>query len=184
MISDEIVRFRRILCFAEALLTMLCPRCQSSKIYKKGKYYVQHSRSWIRRYHCAGCLKTFSKKTNSSLYYQKKPFLNHLVFNLLMSGNTQRRAARLLNCSKTTIEHTKLKPVTIPICVSSTYQILGIATGKIKAKGHLSQIALKKYGFREDEGEQATTTLLAKLKINLKHTPLTITTDVPCSGPT
>ena len=101
-----------------------------------------------------------------------------------MSGNTQRRAAKLLGCSKNTvaqkiiwlgrfknnpkkfsgehwqfdemetIEHTKLKPLTIPICVNENYEILGIHVGKIKAKGHLSLISQKKYGFREDEREK------------------------------
>lgn len=124
-----------------------------------------------------------------------------------MSGNTQRRTARLLNCSKTTverkflwlslhslktnspqslhlqidemetIEHTKLKPLTIPICVDSDYQILGVAVGKIKAKGHLSEIAYRKYGFREDEREKTLTKLLVNLKSNLAHVPMTITTD-------
>lgn len=127
-----------------------------------------------------------------------------------MSGSTQRRTAKLLNCSKTTverkflwlslnyklpgsfesesilhlqidemetIEHTKLKPITIPICVSSQYQILGVAAGKIKAKGHLSEIALRKYGFREDEREKTLDSLLRKLKTKLPHAPLTITTD-------
>ena len=126
-----------------------------------------------------------------------------------MSGNTQRRTAKLLNCSKTTverkflwlslnlkythasdpeslhlqidelesIEHTKLKPVTIPLCVSSDFRILGINVGKIKAKGHLSEIALKKYGPREDEREKAITELLIKLKETLSVIPLSITTD-------
>lgn len=189
---------------------MTCVHCYSKNISKKGKYFVKHSRSFIRRYRCSDCLKTFSKKTKSSLYYQKKPFLNDPIFNLLMSGSTQRRTAKLLNCSKSTvekkflwlshhykskvritkesalhlqideletIEHTKLKPVTVPICVSSTYQILGVSTGKIKAKGYLSGIALKKYGFREDQREQAVTSLLIGLKGNLSYKPLTITTD-------
>lgn len=125
-----------------------------------------------------------------------------------MSGNTQRRTAKLLNCSKTTverkfiwlslykssldegssslhiqidelesIEHTKLKPVTIPICVDAEYQILGLAVGKIKAKGHLSNIAIKKYGYREDERGKALTELFQKLSKDLRKPPVTITTD-------
>lgn len=127
-----------------------------------------------------------------------------------MSGNTQRRTAKLLNCSKTTverkflwlsihyksspvttgdcslhlqideletIEHTKLKPVTIPICVSANYQILGVAVGKLRAKGHLSAISFKKYGFREDQREKAITELLTNLQKNLSRPPITITTD-------
>ena len=189
---------------------MTCPHCLSLTIHKKGKYFVKHRRSFIRRYQCKDCMKTFSKKTNSSLYCQKKPFLNSPIFNLLMSGNTQRRTAKLLNCSKTTverkflwlslhlksqwssengpslhlqideletIEHTKLKPLTVPICVSDNYQILGISVGRIRAKGHLSEISVKKYGFREDEREKAINDLLVQLKKSLPAIPLSITTD-------
>ena len=187
---------------------MTCKYCESHSIIKKGQYFVKHSRSWIRRYQCNLCKKTFSKKTHSPLYCQKKPFLNSPIFSLLMSGNTQRRTAKLLRCSKTTverkflwlslystkenitvsslhlqideletIEHTKLKPLTVPVCVNSDYQILDLSVGKIKAKGHLSDISVKKYGFREDERQKSLEELLNNLKKNLPQSPLTITTD-------
>ena len=125
-----------------------------------------------------------------------------------MSGNTQRRSAKLLNCSKNTIalkliwlskhqtnpkilsagehwqfdemetiEHTKLKPLTIPICVNENYEILGIHVGKIKAKGHLSLISQKKYGIREDEREKVITEIFNNLATNIHSLPKTITTD-------
>ena len=62
-----------------------------------------------------------------------------------------------------TIEHTKLKPVTIPVCVNSNYQIIATSVGKIRAKGHLSEISVKKYGFREDEREKALIELMEKI---------------------
>lgn len=124
-----------------------------------------------------------------------------------MSGNTQRRSAKLLGCSKNTvahkllwlsryklpnqnvtgehwqfdemetIEHTKLKPLTIPICVNENYEILGISVGKIKAKGHLSVISQKKYGFREDEREKVITEVFRLLAAKISNPPKTITTD-------
>lgn len=187
---------------------MRCPHCKSYHLSTKGRYFVKHSRSFIRRYRCQKCLKTFSKKTHSALYFQKKPFLNTPIFTLLMSGNTQRRTARILNCSKTTverkllwlsqnkpssnpqvsslhlqideletIEHTKLKPLTIPLCVNSDYQILATSVGRIRAKGHLSEISAKKYGFRQDEREKSLIELLEKLKASLPEKPISITTD-------
>ena len=75
------------------------------------------------------------------------------------------------------IEHTKLKPLTIPICVSDTYKILGVSVGKIPAKGHLAELARKKYGVRENEREKVLRELLVNLKDNVKLNPLTITTD-------
>ena len=186
-----------------------CPHCHSAQIKKKNFYFVQHSNSKIRRYKCFQCKKYFSSKTNSPTYYQKKPFLNKLIFNLLMSGNTQRRTARLLHCSKNTvaqkllwlalhkveslilesdfkhiqideletIEHTKLKPITIPICVNDRYKILGLSVGKIRAKGNLAEISFKKYGPRENERPRALTELFEELKKKYKRDPITITTD-------
>ena len=185
-----------------------CPHCQSHQLIKKGHYFIKHSRSWIRRLKCSDCLKTFSSRTFSKTYNQKKPFLNSPVFQLLMSGNTQRRAARLLKCSRLTIErklawlnqhknlrcslgtslhlqideletieHTKLKPLTIPICVDADYQILAVTVGRIRAKGHLSRISLKKYGPREDQREKALNELFEKLRSKLRQDPITITTD-------
>ena len=141
------------------------------------------------------------------MYRQKKPFLNLLILSLLMSGNTQRRSAKLLKCSKNaiakkliwlatnqltasklggehwqfdemeTIEHTKLKPLTIPICVNEKYEILGINVGKIRAKGHLSVISQKKYGFREDQREKVISEVFEELAKNTQPPPKTITTD-------
>lgn len=186
-----------------------CPHCQSQKVRKKNFYFIKHSRSRVRRYFCQNCKRTFSSRTFSATYKQKKPFLNLLIFEKLSSGNTQRRTARLLRCSKSTvarkliwlstflnrghflsqdflhiqideletIEHTKLKPLTIPLCISHNYKILGFSVGKIKPKGHLADIALRKYGPREDQRTQVLTELFENLKKDQKAVPLTITTD-------
>lgn len=124
-----------------------------------------------------------------------------------MSGCTQRRSAKMLRCSKNTvahklqwlskfylndqvtasehwqfdemetIEHTKLKPLTIPICVNENYEILGLGVGKIRAKGHLSVISQKKYGFREDEREKVISEIFKDLVVKISLPPKTITTD-------
>lgn len=187
-----------------------CPHCASKSIRKKNFYIIKHSQSKIRRYLCQDCRRTFSSKTFSPIYRQTKPFLNMAIFKLLVSGNTQRRTAKLIHCSKNTvaqkllwlsqfpetisksgsldnqhlqideletIEHTKLKPVTIPICVNHKYKILGLTVGRIKAKGLLSEIALKKYGRREDEREKSLNELFEKLKKEKSTDPETITTD-------
>ena len=186
-----------------------CPHCNSVEIRKKNFYFIKHSRSRVRRYLCLACKRSFSSRTLSSTYQQKKPFLNQPIFEYLSSGNTQRRTARLLRCTRATvarkliwlsqisdkgifsesdyshiqideletIEHTKLKPLTIPICVSHNYKILGLTVGKIKAKGHLADISVKKYGPREDQRAQALTELFQGLKKEFVPPPLTITTD-------
>lgn len=75
------------------------------------------------------------------------------------------------------IEHTKLKPLTIPICVSDTYKILGVSVGRIPANGHLAELSRKKYGVRENEREKVLCELLENLRDKVRIKPLTITTD-------
>ena len=63
------------------------------------------------------------------------------------------------------IEHTKLKPLTIALAVSEKYQILGARVGTIPAKGYLSQISVKKYGLRLNESSQVICELLKSLNL-------------------
>lgn len=51
-----------------------------------------------------------------------------------------------------TFEHTKCKPLSVTLAVEEkTRRILDFEVSQMPAKGHLSKIALKKYGFRKDE---------------------------------
>ena len=64
-----------------------------------------------------------------------------------------------------TIEHTKLKPLSIPIAV--TYperRILGFEVARMPAKGHLSKLSVKKYGKRKDERAKAMEDLFSSIK--------------------
>ena len=74
------------------------------------------------------------------------------------------------------IEHTKLKPVTIALAVSEQYHLLGVHTGKIPAKGHLAKISVKKYGPRVNEREKALHLLFQELR-DLKFSPRVVLTD-------
>lgn len=184
-----------------------CPHCFSTNFIRKGYYFVQIIRSKKRRYFCKTCQRYFSNQTTHSTYYQRRPDLNEKVFLLLVSGNTQMRSAQLLKCSPTTIarkliwlskykksypqssvnhiqidemesiEHTKLKPLTIPLCVSDEFQILGIEVGKIPAKGHYAELSRKKYGARTNEREIVFRKLLTNLRDQIRINPITITTD-------
>lgn len=75
------------------------------------------------------------------------------------------------------IEHTKLKPLTVAVAVSEKYQILGIKVGRIPAKGALSQISIKKYGPRPNESEQTLDSLLGNLKLKPKGPSFVIKSD-------
>lgn len=51
-----------------------------------------------------------------------------------------------------TIEHTKLKPVSVSVAVDvNTRMILGAEVSQIPAFGHLAEISKKKYGYRKSE---------------------------------
>ncbi len=75
------------------------------------------------------------------------------------------------------IEHTKLKPLTIAMAVSDTYQILGVRVGKIPAKGHLAQISVKKYGLRENESELMLRQVLQDVKSKIQGDSFLVKSD-------
>ena len=77
-----------------------------------------------------------------------------------------------------TFEHTKCKPVSISLAVeTSSRMILGFAVSPIAAKGKLTKVAKKKYGFRRSERKNARDGLLKDLsKITIRNP--TITTDM------
>jgi hypothetical protein len=75
------------------------------------------------------------------------------------------------------IEHTKLKPLTIALAVDEQYRILGVQVGKIPAKGRLAHISRSKYGPRENESAEKTLLLLSQMKSQLKQPPIVIKSD-------
>jgi transposase-like protein len=67
-----------------------------------------------------------------------------------------------------TFEHTKLKPLSIPLAVDKkTRRILGFKVAIMPAKGHLAKLSRKKYGRRPDERKQARLELLRELGLSV-----------------
>lgn len=91
------------------------PKCQNFKcpsheqdpafglVVRNGFYRRKVVCRRIQRYRCLICKKNFSAQTLSPTYRQKRPDLNEPLRELLCSQVSQRRAARLLRVSKTTI---------------------------------------------------------------------------------
>lgn len=70
-----------------------------------------------------------------------------------------------------TFEHSKCKPLSITIAVESkTRRILGFEISQMNAKGHLTKIALKKYGRRKDTRALARKRLFGSLKSLVSET--------------
>ncbi len=63
-----------------------------------------------------------------------------------------------------TFEHTKMKPVSIGLAVSSERRILGFYVCKMPAKGLLAERSRKKYGRRADERTRSRNILFRDLK--------------------
>lgn len=63
-------------------------------------------------------------------------------------------------------EHTKLKPLTIPLAVEKrSRKILYLNVGKIAAKGHLASLSRRKYGYRKCERKRLLNDLFNNLKV-------------------
>ena len=182
----------------------------SHAVIKNGLFYRNSDGISIQRYWCKTCQKSFSSESISPFKYQKKRFLNDMVFSLFASGTSQRRMARLLSVNRKTIvrkflvlgelclddiqkrkhlpdrkisefcfddmesfEHTKLKPLSISLAVENKSRlILDFRVSSMKAKGHLSQKAFKKYGYRPDHRGKNLLELLNSIKSLTIERPL------------
>ena len=74
------------------------------KFSKDGVYFRKSDSKTIQRYKCSFCGKSFSRATFSLCYRQKKRRVNDLLFKLLSSGVSMRRAAIILNIHRITVK--------------------------------------------------------------------------------
>jgi transposase-like protein len=80
-----------------------CPHCGSSDFVKRGSFYKRSTKTYIPRYNCHTCHKTFSTRTLSPTFNQKRTDLNDPIFRLLCAGVSLRETARVLKCSYKTV---------------------------------------------------------------------------------
>ncbi len=74
-----------------------------SKLVRFGYYYRSSDSKRIQRYRCLDCRQTVSSACFNACYRQKKRHKNELLRQLLASGVSQRRAARILLLHRTTV---------------------------------------------------------------------------------
>lgn len=79
------------------------PSADSGLSVKKGYYFRKSDSRWITRFQCLACKKHFSSATCSPCYRQKKRRLNSKIKELLCSGVSQRRIAKLLKAHRITV---------------------------------------------------------------------------------
>jgi transposase-like protein len=78
-----------------------CPSGCHSQTVKRG-FYTRHGKR-IQRLQCSACRKSFCEEINWDTYQEKKRYLRKPIFLHLCSGYSQRRLARILNISRTTV---------------------------------------------------------------------------------
>ena len=80
---------------------------QNDCVVKDGYYFRKDDSRLIARFKCNVCGKRFSHATHSLEWRQKKRRVNQLLYKILASGVSMRRAAKILNINRTTV-HRKL----------------------------------------------------------------------------
>ena len=163
-----------------------CPYCNDKSV-KAGQFVRHLDARRIQKYRCKGCRKYFSNSHGSLFYRHKKRRLHWKIRDLMVAGVSERRMAKILGISRTTvvrkirlldqivskdnfvdlaqgpmvskfqfddletIEHTKLKPLSVTMAVEKTSRrILGFEVSQMPAKGLLAKRSIKKYGYRKD----------------------------------
>ena len=92
-------------------MSVACPYCNQQNhssdsrdiIVSHGTFYRKSDKSLVLRFRCKPCKKLFSSATLSPCYRQKKRHLNPQLFELLVSGISQRRAAFILRTNRKTV---------------------------------------------------------------------------------
>jgi len=79
------------------------PGPPSRRVVRKGYFYRRSDRRYIARFKCLACGKQFSAATFSPDYLQKRRDINPKIYELICSGVSQRRLARVLQVNPKTI---------------------------------------------------------------------------------
>ena len=86
-----------------------CPQsscsCSSAAdpFIRYGSFYRSSDSRTIYRWRCKNCKRTISRATGHPCFKQHKRRINHRLFNLLCSGVSLRRSARILRVNRTTV---------------------------------------------------------------------------------
>ena len=82
-----------------------CPNCRAdgTDVIRYGSYLRREDARRIARFRCHACQRCFSGATLTARYRQKRRRINAPLRKLLGSNMSQRRAARLVGCSRTTV---------------------------------------------------------------------------------
>ena len=118
-----------------------CPYCHSQEknpsagpnaVVCFGHFTRKSDQKRLQRFRCVECKRTFSEARFSPCYHQKKRHLNGPLFELLVSGFSQRRSARFLKVNRKTI-------VRRFVFLGTFAKLALLETNKTHAKAHTVQ---------------------------------------------
>ena len=154
------------------ILRFYCPNCKksfSSQSHSPCKWQKKsHLNKPISQLLCHGLsMRGIARCLSISYTTVYRKFL-WLADNLAQGAHKRTQASHLYLDEMQSIEHTKLKPLSIALAVTNEYQILAAVVGTLPAKGHLAQVSKQKYGKRKNESsrvfKQALQASLAQIK--------------------
>lgn len=157
------VRHRRI--FVERYRCTRCLRTQSGQSLSATKYQKKsHLNEKIKRELCNGVSERAIGRTlgiSRHTVHRKFLFLSDQV----RKTPPKTHLSKILYFDEMeSIEHTKLKPLTIALAITDEYKIVAAEVGTLAAKGHLALISRRKYGPREDQSALVCERAMKKAK--------------------
>lgn len=155
------------------------------KTYRQKKPYLNQP---VYEFYCSG---TTQRRLAKVLRINRKTVAAKFRFLAKLATETHRAwlnenastFSEVLFDEMESFEHTRLKPLTIPILVNgSDGKIIGAHVAQLGYKGRFAALAFKKYGPREDKSHEACVSVLNELNGNV-NPQLIIRTDFKLSYP-
>lgn len=121
--------------------------CSGVSQRRLAKYFDVNPKTIVRKIRLLARIEREKHERFLDTHYKKKP-LTRIQFDDLETS-----------------EHTKCKPLSVTLAVDpQTRKILKFEVSSMPAKGHLSKISLRKYGYRKDERPDAWDKFMRDLK--------------------
>ncbi len=171
--SKDVKRYRCLLCKRTFSQATKDP-CFRQKKRQFNRQIKEHLGSLVSQRATARLLR-LNKKTVD----RRVPFLGRLAKEELYFANATLGIGDFFFDDLETIEHTKLKPVSVSIVVTKDRRVVGLRTAPMAAKGVLAKRAIKKYGFRPDGRSQARNELFSEIAPFVKPQAIIMTDQNP-----
>lgn len=129
----------------------------------------RHKNEIIRKLLCSG---VSQRRIARVLHLNRKTVVRKMIFlsvraqiKLHYLNSKANRAKEVEFDDLETFEHTKCKPLSVTLAVEyKSRRILGFAVSQMPAKGMLSAISLKKYGYRKDHRSEGRKVVFSQIK--------------------